>query len=221
MPDVTSCFGASDPRYVNAIFYDKGSLTIGPAPLTITAANSSARYAGRIPQLGWSANFVNNNTPASLTAQPVCTSTVTLNKVGEIFSPAGEYPITCKGAQDQNYTIGYAAGRLTVDLANVSLEYQGPLTLKYGKPATLGALIRGPNSGPVPDRKLSIVLGTGSSAQQCETGPSSSLGYAECTIPRVAQPERPDQVLISFAGDSPGRYYDYASAFIKTSVTVD
>ena len=45
--------------------------------------------------------FVNGDTSASLTAQPVVSTTATTS------SPVASYPITASGAVDANYTICY------------------------------------------------------------------------------------------------------------------
>ena len=60
-PFASSCGGAVDPNY--AISYSGGSVTIGPAALTITASSGSMTYGGSVPPS-------RPGTPASSTATP-------------------------------------------------------------------------------------------------------------------------------------------------------
>ena len=82
---------------------------VNRAPLTIKADDKSKTAGEANPPLTFTAiGFVNGDTPASLTTQPILTTTATTS------SPAGPYPITASGAANSNYTIGYTAGTLTV-----------------------------------------------------------------------------------------------------------
>jgi MBG domain (YGX type)/Bacterial Ig-like domain (group 3) len=91
------------------IFYNAGTLTITPAPLTITADSKSKSLGSANPTLTFTpSGFVNGDTSASLTTQPTVSTTATTN------SPIGSYPITASSAVDSNYTISYVAGTLTI-----------------------------------------------------------------------------------------------------------
>jgi hypothetical protein len=99
--------GAVDPDY--AISYVNGTLTITPAPLTITADNQSRVYGAPNPTFTASySGFVNGDTPASLTTPPSFATTATVS------SPVGTYPITVSGATDPDYTITFVSGTLTI-----------------------------------------------------------------------------------------------------------
>ncbi|MGA2257954.1 MAG: MBG domain-containing protein, partial [Thermoguttaceae bacterium] len=99
--------GAVDPDYT--ISYVAGTLTVTAAPLTITANNQTKVYGAPLPTLTASyAGFVNGDTSASLTTQPMLTTTATTS------SPVGTYPITVSGATSPDYTITFVAGTLTV-----------------------------------------------------------------------------------------------------------
>jgi gliding motility-associated-like protein len=99
------------------INYVAGTLTITPAPLTITANNVSKAYGAANPELTLTySGFLNNDSFSSFTAQPVVATTATTT------SAAGTYPITASGAVDANYTISYVAGTLTVTEANSGSE---------------------------------------------------------------------------------------------------
>ena len=59
--------------------------------------------------------FVNGDTAASLTTQPTLTTTATS------ASNAGAYAITAVGAVDNNYTISYVPGTLTIGKAALTI----------------------------------------------------------------------------------------------------
>jgi MBG domain (YGX type)/Putative Ig domain len=111
----STCAGAVDPAYT--IGYVAGTVTVNPAPLTITAASTSMTYGSTPPTITPSySGFVNGDTPASLTAAPTCTTTATSS------SGPGSYPTTCSGAADGNYAISYVAGTVTVTPARLSIS---------------------------------------------------------------------------------------------------
>ena len=124
-----TCSGVVDQNY--AIQSVPGTLTIAPAPLTITADDQSGPTGGPLPTLTVSyTGFTNGDTSQSLTATPTCVTTATSS------SPAGPYPITCSGAMDNNYSIAYVSGTLTLAQAPPTLtitadaeagSYGGPL----------------------------------------------------------------------------------------------
>jgi gliding motility-associated-like protein len=106
--------GAADANY--NISYVNGTLSIGSAPLTITADNQTKVYGQANPILTASYNgFVNGDTFASLTTPP------TINTTAVINSAVNSYPITPSGAVDANYNISYVNGTLAVG--------QAPLTI--------------------------------------------------------------------------------------------
>jgi hypothetical protein len=99
--------GAVDPNYTFA--YQAGTMTVGKASLTVTADNKSMPLGGPLPPLTVSyTGFVNGDNASSLSTPPTLTTTATST------SPAGTYPITASGAVDQNYSITYSPGTLTI-----------------------------------------------------------------------------------------------------------
>jgi hypothetical protein len=99
--------GGTDPNYT--ITDVNGTLTVTPAPLTITADNKTKAVGSANPTLTYTvAGFVNGDTTKSLTKPPTLTTTATRS------SKAASYPITVSGAVDPNYTIKYVNGKLTV-----------------------------------------------------------------------------------------------------------
>jgi hypothetical protein len=102
------------------------TLSIDPAPLTITANDASMNYGGPLPTLSLSfKGFVQGDNTASLITLPTVTTTATAS------SPPGVYPITASGAADPNYTISYFFGTLTVHGTVIHVTAD-PITKQYG-----------------------------------------------------------------------------------------
>jgi MBG domain (YGX type)/Bacterial Ig-like domain (group 3)/Dockerin type I domain len=99
--------GAADADY--SISYVAGTLTVTPAPLTITADNKTKVFWAPLPALtARYVGLVNGDTLANLTAPPALATTA------QAASPVGSYPLTASGAAAADYTISYVAGSLTV-----------------------------------------------------------------------------------------------------------
>ena len=97
------------------------TLTVDPAPLTITANNKAMSLGDPLPTLTVSyTGFVNGDNASSLTTTPVITTTATSS------SPAGAYPITASGAKDPNYSFTYLPGTLTINGATVHVTASRP-----------------------------------------------------------------------------------------------
>ncbi len=95
---------------IYAFTFIDGSLTINPAPLTITASSLAMTVGDTVPTL--SAVFtglVNGDTQASLATPPTLTPNATSG------SAPGAYPIIVSGATDSNYSITFVPGTLTVN----------------------------------------------------------------------------------------------------------
>ena len=125
-PYSSSCSGGVDPDY--AFAYVRGSVTITPVPLTVTASNGSMTYGGTPPTITPTyGGFVGGNTASSLTTKPTCSTTATS------ASPvAGSpYASSCAGAVDTNYTITYAPGSVTVNMAPLTITASSA-SLTYG-----------------------------------------------------------------------------------------
>ncbi|HBV96168.1 MAG TPA: hypothetical protein DEF36_03880, partial [Desulfotomaculum sp.] len=92
-----------------AITFVDGTLTVTPAPLTITANDASKAYGSANPAFTASyIGFVNGDTESSLTGSLGFTTTATAASV------VGSYPITPSGLTSDNYSISYVDGTLTV-----------------------------------------------------------------------------------------------------------
>ena len=108
--------GAVDGDY--SISYVAGSLTVTPVALIITANDQTKVYGAALPTLTASySGLVNGDTSASLTTQPVLTTTATASS----HVSGNPYSITASGAVDSDYTISYVAGTLTVTAAPLTI----------------------------------------------------------------------------------------------------
>jgi MBG domain-containing protein/beta-propeller repeat-containing protein len=86
-----------------------GTLTVIPAPLTITANNGTSILHGALPSLTPNySGFVNGDGPSSLSGALNCTTNATA------ASPVGGYLINCSGQISNNYSIGYKSGTLSI-----------------------------------------------------------------------------------------------------------
>src|SRR5262249_37400314 len=115
-----TCDGPSAAgQYV--FIYQPGTLTITPAPLTITVDNATRVLNTPNPTFTATyGGFVNGDTPSSLRGTLSCTSPATTT------SPVGSYPITCLGQSSTNYTITFVPGTLKVGYATTGFVNGSP-----------------------------------------------------------------------------------------------
>ncbi len=101
----TSCSGAADANYT--FVYVAGTDTIAPAPATITASSVTFSFGFPVPAVTPTYSGLTNGDTAAATP-PICSTTATSS------SSAGNYPTTCSGASDPNYTFNYVNGVATI-----------------------------------------------------------------------------------------------------------
>ncbi len=119
-PYPSSCAGAVDANY--ALTYANGSVTVAPAPLTVTASSPSMAYGGAPPAITpVYSGFKNGDGASSLTTAPTCSTTATSTSTP---SPP-TYPSSCSGASGVNYSISYVDGATTVTPAPVDVAVAG------------------------------------------------------------------------------------------------
>ena len=130
----STCSGAVDGNY--DISYVNGSVTLTPAPLSITASSGTMTYGGSVPTITpIVAGLQNGEDPSVLGTGLTC------DTAADSSSPAGDDASACWGAMDANYTITYFFGDVTVDPAilqvtasSASLPYGAnppPITASY------------------------------------------------------------------------------------------
>ncbi|MBN8577717.1 MAG: gliding motility-associated C-terminal domain-containing protein [Cytophagales bacterium] len=119
--------GGTDDNY--AFTYTSGTLTITKATITATAANATRIYGVANPAFTITyTGFVNSETQAVLDVLPTAATTATL------ASSVGTYPITVSGGTDNNYTITYVGGVLTITKATPVVTWNNPTAITYGTP---------------------------------------------------------------------------------------
>ncbi len=153
----TSCGGAAATNYT--ISYTPGSVTINPVHVTVTASSPTVHYGDVAPAITPTySGFVNGESAAVLTSEPVCSSSYTPT------SGVGTTPGTsCGGATATNYTIGYTPGAVTIEPAPLTVTASST-TVSYGD----GVPTITPNyNGFV----------NGESASALTTGPTCSTAY--------------------------------------------
>jgi hypothetical protein len=110
-PIVPVATGANLGNYT--VVYDNGTLTVGQATLTVTAASASRTYGTANPSFSASATGAVNGDTFSFAETTTATAT----------SPVGSYPIVpvATGANLGNYTVVYDNGTLTVGQATLTV----------------------------------------------------------------------------------------------------
>ncbi len=141
-----SASGAVDPNY-NIVYVD-GSLTVSPAPLTITASDASMIYgSGSLPTFSVSySGFVNGEAASVLETAPTVTTTATAR------SGANSYTLTPSGASAANYSITYVNGTLKIGKAPLTISITPGQVFTYGQEviALLGVTYTGLVNGDLP-----------------------------------------------------------------------
>jgi len=185
----SSCSGAVDPNYT--ISYTLGSVTVGTAPLVVTASSAAVTYGTSPPTVTPSySGFVNGNDASSLTVPPTCTTTDTT------ASPVGTYSTSCSGAGDPNYSISYQNGSVTVDPAPVTITASSGMSSYGSAPPAVNPIVSGLENG-----ETASVLGGGLTCSTTATASSPVGTY---------------QTSCSGAVDS-----NYAISYVAGSTTVN
>ena len=178
--------GAASPNY--SINYANGTLTVTPAALTITAANTSKLYGAPLPALTASySGFVNGDTVASLATLPTLITTATA------ATSVGSYPIAASGAASPNYSINYANGTLTITPAALTITAANTSKL-YGAPlpaltATYSGFVNGDTVASLATLPTLITTATAATSvgsysiiASGAASPNYSINYANGTL---------------------------------------
>ena len=170
-----TCSGASDPSYV--ITYGEGTLTNTRVALTVQAPSASKAYGDPVPDLHPSYSGLTNGDAAPATS-------ATCSTTADTTSAVGTYPVTCSGADDPNYDIGYAQGILSVTRVTVTVTADSA-SRAYGQPnPPLGASF----SGFALDQTLATSGVTGSPSCTTTAGTASAPGTYPVTGLHRRQP---------------------------------
>lgn len=114
--------GLTSPNY--AISFVPGTLKVIPAPLTVTAVDSSKTYGDPLPPFTVSySGFVLSDNPTSLSG------TVSFSTAATISSDAGTYAVTPAGLSSPNYAITFQSGTLTINKAPLTVTADNTLKI--------------------------------------------------------------------------------------------
>jgi hypothetical protein len=111
-----TCSVASDANY--AITTVDGTLTVTPASLSISSGGTKL-YGAQVPSLTPVYTGLVNGDSAPHTPA-TCSTDATVS------SQVGTYDVTCSGAADDNYTIGYVTGQFSVTRAPLTVVAPSP-----------------------------------------------------------------------------------------------
>ncbi len=219
-PYAITASGAVDPDYT--ISYVAGTLTVTPAPLTITADNQTKAYGAALPTLTASyTGFVNGDTSASLTTQPTLTTTATAAS-----SVSGSpYTITASGAVDTDYTISYVAGTLTVTPAALTITADNQ-TKVYGAAlptltASYTGFVNGDTSASLTTQPTLTTTATAASSRfrQAYAITASGAVDPDYTISYVAGTLTVTPVALTITADNQTKVYGAALPTLTASYT--
>ena len=188
-PYVSSCSGAVDSNY--SFSYVTGSVTVAPAPLTVTASSATFSYGGALPSItAIYSGFANGDSASSLTAPPTCSTTATSS------SSVGTYPSSCSGAADGNYDISYAAGTVTVGQATPTVTVSGQSGQVTG-PVTITVTVSGSPGASDPTGPVTV----SDENNRCSITSLDASGSGSCALVENAS-ENGKAVTASYSGDT-------------------
>jgi autotransporter-associated beta strand protein len=130
------------------------TLTVTPAPLTVTASNAVKVYGAPLPPLPYTVSgLVNGDSAAVVSGTPGTTATAA--------SPVGDYPITRGGVKSNaNYTVNFVNATLTVTPAPLTIVIDNATRI-FGTPnPTFTATYQGLVNGDTPAAVSGLTLTT-------------------------------------------------------------
>ena len=133
--DITPSNAAADDY---TIIFEKGTLTVSPAPLIVQPRPQSRVYGAANPAFtAVYTGFRNGDDEADLDAQPnIVTS-------ANAASPVGVYPLTVSSVADANYTISHRPGELTVTRAPLRITARNAMRAYGGAAPAFSASYTG------------------------------------------------------------------------------
>jgi len=166
----STCSGAADNNY--DLTYISGTVTVTPAPLTITASSGTMAYGSTPPTITPTYSGLANGDTAPATA-PVCSTTASSS------STVGSYPSSCSGAADPDYTISYATGSVTVDQASLVIVASSGSMNYGGTPPTITPTYEGLANGDTGPATAPVCSTTATSSSGVGTYPTTCSGAAD------------------------------------------
>jgi hypothetical protein len=159
------CNGAAGSNY--AIGYVSGTYSVTPAPLTVTASNTSSKHGYAVPAVTASYQGLTNGDSVGDLVQPA-----TCRSAATSASHVGTYANTCAGAVDANYSISYVSGTATIKAL-----------------PSVPSTIDGDSIGPGPVSGLGSAPGGSGSSKSKPSGSGSGSGSGGSThTPNASAP---------------------------------
>jgi len=193
-------------RVVTALTYDGATTGDFNDPATVSATLTDTSTTPATALGGQSVVFELNSNPAE-------TCTGVTNALGHASCPltpgetSGTYSVAASFAGTATLNASSAAASFAVTVEATGLTLTVPAAIANGSPVVLNALLAA-DGAPLAGRTVTLVLGTGDTAQTC-TATTSANGAATCTISVVTQPLGAGALVAGFAGDG---FYTPASA---------
>jgi virginiamycin B lyase len=151
------------------------------------------------------------NVVFTLNAAETCTGTTDASgRAACQLTPAetsGAYAVVASFAGTASLNASSTSASFAVTVEETGLTVTAPAAIANGSPVVLNAVLAADGT-PLAGRTVTLVLGTGDSAQTC-TAITSAAGAATCTITAVNQPLGSGGLLAGFVGDG---FYTPASA---------
>jgi hypothetical protein len=189
-----------------------GTLTVTPAPLTITADNKGMTYGGALPALTATfAGLVNGDTPAAVTGLSLATTPA--------ISHAGSYPITASGATDPNYDTTLVNGTLTINKAALTITADNKGMTYGGALPGLTASFAGLVNGDTPAAVTGLSLGTVPATSHVGSYPITASGAADPDYTISFQPGTLtiNKAALTISADNKGMTYGGALPALTAS----
>jgi hypothetical protein len=194
--------GLSSDNY--SITFVDGTLTITPAPLTVTASDASKVYGSSNPAFSVTySGFKAGDDQSDLNGSLDITTTA------DSASPVGTYPITPSGFSSGNYNIIFVDGILTVITITTTLTVT-PVSGTYGGTVDLSAALSPAASG----KTISFTL-AGTSVGSATTDGSGVATLSDVSLLGIDAGSYPNGVGASFSGDA-----NYSASSGSDSLTV-
>jgi hypothetical protein len=211
-------FYSGDSSFAAAGAIGSSTLTVEPAPLTITADSQTMFIGAALPTFTASySGFVRGDTAASLTTQP------SLSTTAKAATKVGSYPITATGAADPNYAISYVGGTLYVITHDTATTVTSSTsTMSVGQPVTFTATVSTRFPGTlIPTGWVDFV--DSASGTDLGTAPLSG-GMASLTISSLLEDSSlpggiPHSIVATYEGDSNFLASDSSAAPLAIVVT--
>jgi phospholipase C len=173
---VTATFTPNDTADYATGSQLSATLTVNPAPLTITAGDASMTYGQPVPAISPHYSGLRNGDTAPATP-PACAASIASS-----VHP-GTYETECHGAADPNYIITTVNGVIKVTQATPNLQWSVPGAITYGSPLSASQL------DPIADVPGSFtynvasgqVLGQGTHTLTATFSPADATDYVSGT----------------------------------------